>query len=139
MKTFARRFAVLALAAAAPLAGAQERPAVGLDGRAYFPSNSASLTADAYEQLRAVAEAMRADPQLRIEIEGHSDTSAAARTNEPLAQQRADVARAFLIEIGIDPSRIVAKGYGAWRPVNDNGTLERRAWNRRVQFRRLER
>lgn len=136
-----RRFAALVLAAAAPLAFAQDgaKPAAGLDGSAYFPSSSSSLTADAYEQLRAVAEQMRADPTLRIEIEGHSDTSASAATNEPLAQQRADVAREFLLSLGIEPARVVAKGYGAWRPVNDNATLEQRAWNRRVQFRRLER
>ena len=40
---------------------------------------------------------------------------------------------------GIAPERLVAKGYGAWRPVNDNRTLEQRASNRRVQFRRLDR
>jgi OOP family OmpA-OmpF porin len=55
-----------------------------------------------------------------------------------LSQQRADIVRAALIEFGVDPARLVAKGYGAWRPVNDNATLEQRAYNRRVQFRRLE-
>ena len=111
----------------------------GIDGSVYFPSSSSSLTADGYEQLRAVAAALQADPQLRIEVEGHSDTSASAHTNEPLSQERADVAREFLLNLGIAPGRVVAKGYGAWRPVNDNRTLEKRAWNRRVQFRRLDR
>jgi OOP family OmpA-OmpF porin len=132
-----KRLLVVALALAAPLASAQE--AKGIAGVVYFPSNSTSLTADGYEQLRAVAAALQADPQLRLEVEGHSDTSAAARTNEPLAQQRADVAREFLVALGIAPERLVAKGYGAWRPVNDNATLEQRAANRRVQFRRLDR
>ena len=130
----------LLLALAAPLAFAQP-PAMpkGLDGSVYFPSESSSLTADGYEQLRAVAAALQADPQLRIEVEGHSDTSASAHTNEPLSQERADVAREFLLNLGIAPGRVVARGYGAWRPVNDNATLEKRAWNRRVQFRRLDR
>ena len=132
--------AALLLALAAPLAFAQQAALPqGIDGGVYFPSSSSSLTADGYEQLRVVAAAMRADPQLRIEVEGHSDTSATARTNEPLSQERADVAREFLVSLGIAPERIVARGYGAWRPVNDNQTLEKRAWNRRVQFRRLDR
>lgn len=125
---------LLVAVAAAPLAAADEDL-----GKAYFPSSSSSLTADAYEQLRAVAAAMQADPRLRLEVEGHSDSSASAATNEPLAQERADVARQFLIDIGIAPERLVARGYGAWRPVNANETPEQRAWNRRVQFRRLER
>ena len=133
-----KRLAIVALALAAPLAAAQDAPR-GITGVVYFPSSSTSLTADGYEQLRAVAAALRADPQLRLEVEGHSDTSAAARTNEPLAQQRAEVAREFLVSLGIAPERLVARGYGAWRPVNDNATLEQRAANRRVQFRRLDR
>lgn len=138
-----KRLAAVLLALGAPLAFAQQAlppsQAKGIAGSVYFPSSSTSLTADGYEQLRAVAAALQAEPQLRLEVEGHADTSAAAVTNEPLSQQRADVAREFLVNLGIAPERVVAKGYGAWRPVNDNRTLEQRAWNRRVQFRRLDR
>jgi OmpA-OmpF porin, OOP family len=81
---------------------------------------------------------MQADPALRVEIEGHSDTSASAAVNVPLSQRRADEVRRFLVSLGIAPERLVAKGYGAHRPVNDNSTLELRAANRRVQFRRLD-
>lgn len=105
---------------------------------AYFGSDSASLTARAYELLRDVAAAMQAEPAMRVEIEGHSDTSGAAPRNVPLSQRRADVVRAFLVSLGVAPERLVAKGYGAYRPVNDNSTLELRAANRRVQFRRLD-
>jgi outer membrane protein OmpA-like peptidoglycan-associated protein len=105
---------------------------------AYFGSSSASLTARAYELLRDVAAALQADPGMQIEIEGHSDTSGAAARNVPLSQQRADAVRDFLVSLGVAPHRLVAKGYGAYRPVNDNSTLELRAANRRVQFRRLE-
>jgi OOP family OmpA-OmpF porin len=105
---------------------------------AYFGSSSANLTATAYAVLRDVAASMKADPAMRLEVEGHADTSGSAATNVPLSQQRADIVRAALIEFGVDPARLVAKGYGAYRPVNDNATLEQRAYNRRVQFRRLE-
>lgn len=127
--------AVLALAAAAPLAHADE--AIGQS--AYFGSSSSSLTGDAYDLLREVAAAMKADPQMRLEVEGHADTSGHAISNLPLSQQRADAVRAFLLAQGIDPGRLVAKGYGETHAVNDNKTLEMRSWNRRVQFRRLDR
>jgi len=105
---------------------------------AYFPSSSSSLTATAYVLLREVAAALKADPSMRLEVEGHSDMSGPADRNLPLSQQRAEVVRRFLIDLGIDPARLVARGYGETRPVNDNKTLEKRAYNRRVQFRRLE-
>lgn len=105
---------------------------------AYFGSSSATLTATAYTVLRDVAAAMKADPRLRLEIEGHTDMSGPADKNLPLSQERADIVRACLIELGVDPDRLVARGYGESRPVNDNKTLEKRAYNRRVQFRRLE-
>lgn len=105
---------------------------------AYFGSSSSNLTAIAYTVLRDVAAAMKADPRMRLEIEGHTDMSGPAVKNLPLSQQRAEVVRAFLIELGVDPARLVAKGYGETRPVNDNKTLEKRAYNRRVQFRRIE-
>ncbi len=142
--------AAIVLALAAPVAGAAEAMApaamspgavspedVVLDS-AYFGSSSASLTWDGYELLRAVAAAMQANQAMRLEVEGHSDTSASATINVPLSKVRANVVRDFLIELGVDPARLVARGYGAWRPVNDNATLEKRSWNRRVQFRRLD-
>jgi outer membrane protein OmpA-like peptidoglycan-associated protein len=76
---------------------------------------------------------------MRLEIEGHTDMSGPAAKNLPLSQQRADIVKAYLVELGVDPARLVAQGYGETRPVNDNKTLEKRAYNRRVQFRRLDR
>lgn len=124
---------------ASPLAFAQ--PAAKPDPlaqKAYFGSSSASLTSDAYAILRDVAAAMKADAAIRLEVQGHADTSASATMNVPLAMERAEVAREFLINLGIAPERLVAKGYGAYEPINDNQTLERRSWNRRVEFKRLD-
>jgi OOP family OmpA-OmpF porin len=105
---------------------------------AYFGSNSSSPTARVYEVLREVAAAMQADPRMRLEVEGHSDMSGPAAKNLPLSQQRAEAVRQLLVEFGVAPGRLVARGYGESRPVNDNKTLEQRAYNRRVQFRRLD-
>jgi OOP family OmpA-OmpF porin len=55
-----------------------------------------------------------------------------------MSQQRAEVVRRLLIGFGVAPERLTARGYGESRPVNDNDTLEKRAYNRRVEFRRLD-
>lgn len=115
----------------------QVTPENALKQSCYFGSSSSSLTSDCYAILRAVAAALQAEPQLRLEVQGHADTSASAAVNVPLAQERADAAREFLTHLGIAPERLTAKGYGAYEPLNDNATLERRSWNRRVVFKRL--
>jgi OOP family OmpA-OmpF porin len=52
-----------------------------------------------------------------------------------LSQQRAEAVRAALIEAGVDPSMLVAKGYGSASPVAGNDTLEGRFRNRRIEYR----
>ena len=135
-----KRLVALLLALAAPLAGAEDAvtPANALKQSCYFGSSSSSLTSDCYAILRAVAAALKAEPQLRIEVQGHADTSASATVNVPLARERAESAREFLTHLGVDPERVAAKGYGAYEPLNDNATLERRSWNRRVVFKTLD-
>lgn len=138
-----KRLAALALVPVvlmgAPPAAAQDAvtPADALKQSCYFGSSSSSLTSDCYAILRAVAAALEAEPGLRIEVQGHADTSASAAVNVPLAQERAEAAREFLTHLGVVPERLAAKGYGAYEPLNDNATLERRSWNRRVVFKRL--
>jgi len=140
----------LVLAAAAPLASAADavapeaprpealRPEDVVLDSTYFGSTSASLTWEGFQLLRAIAAAMKADPAMRLEVEGHSDMSGPATMNLQLSNQRAVVVREFLVSFGVAPDRLVARGYGETRPVNDNKTLEKRSWNRRVQFRRLD-
>ena len=135
----------LVLAVAAPLAFAADAVApeamppesVVLDST-YFGSASASLTFEGFQLLHAIAAAMLANPAMRLEVEGHSDMSGPAPMNLQLSNQRAVVVREFLVSFGVAPERLVARGYGETRPVNDNKTLEKRSWNRRVQFRRLD-
>lgn len=137
MSLNARLLLALALAA-----GAAAAPAgLAADGElqnVHFGSNSASLTSKGYERLRAVAEALKADPQLRLEVGGYADNSGDARANMALSADRAKAARDFLVGLGVDRSRLTVKAYGDGDPLNDNATLERRSYNRRVHFRRLE-
>jgi len=107
-------------------------------GHVDFGSDSASLTADGYALLRSVAAAMKADPKMKLEVGGHADASGNAQANQRLSAARARMAHDFIVSLGVDQRRMTVKGYGASQPLNDNSTLELRAYNRRVQFRRLD-
>jgi OOP family OmpA-OmpF porin len=102
-----------------------------------FEYNSADLTPGALQTLAGVADALRGEPNLRAEIAGHTDSSGADAYNLRLSQQRADAVLVYLSSLGIERSRLVARGYGEGQPVADNGSAEGRDRNRRVEFRVL--
>ncbi|WP_291072200.1 OmpA family protein [Hyphomonas sp.] len=71
----------------------------------------------------------------RLRVEGHTDNTGSAALNESLSKRRAEAVRAALIQRGVAPSRILAAGYGASKPIGDNTTDEGRALNRRIEIR----
>ena len=103
----------------------------------HFALESARLTADGYLLLRQVAAALKADPAMRLEVSGHADNTGSNRYNERLSVRRAETVHDFLNYLGISQARMVLKAYGETKPVADNKTLEGRATNRRVEFRKL--
>jgi outer membrane protein OmpA-like peptidoglycan-associated protein len=103
--------------------------------RLEFESGTARLTRPSSEQLRNVAEIMKAYPTAKIKIGGYTDDVGDAAQNQKLSQDRADVMRARILSFGIDPSRVEAEGYGEAHPIADNATEEGRQRNRRVDVR----
>lgn len=102
--------------------------------RVFFTFDSASLLEPAKAQLDQNAGWLRANPNAAIQIEGHCDTRGTTDYNYALGQRRADVARDYLIQQGINPQRLHTISYGADRP-DDNGSGDMsNARNRRVQF-----
>ena len=102
-----------------------------------FESGSASLTPDSYQVLDEVARSLMAYPEVRVEIQGYTDSVGKASANLALSQKRAESVRQYLVNAGIDPGRLTAKGYGEEGPVASNSTPSGRAQNRRIEFRRL--
>jgi len=102
-----------------------------------FELDSATLTPEARESLRDVADALRGDAALRVEIAGHTDTTGPDDYNMSLSQRRAEAVVDYLVELGIERGRLEARGYGETNPVADNSTREGREANRRVEFRIL--
>ena len=103
-----------------------------------FETGSARLTYSSRQALKPVAKSFSNQHDLKIEIAGHTDSQGPAQANMALSQKRAEAVRAFLIEQGVDGSRLTAKGYGETEPVAENDTAAGRAMNRRVEFRLLK-
>lgn len=87
-----------------------------------------------YGVLDRVAEQLRAHPQMRVAIEGHTDNSGSAGENLALSQDRADAVREYLEGRGIDGARITTIGRGEAVPAYDNDRPEGRIANRRVEI-----
>ncbi|MEZ4388889.1 MAG: OmpA family protein [Candidatus Krumholzibacteriia bacterium] len=102
-----------------------------------FKSGSDQLTAESAMVLNKVADSLKAWPNVRIEVGGHTDSSGSSELNRTLSQKRAEAVRQFLIGSGVDAGRITAVGYGEDKPIADNSTKIGRAANRRVELKRI--
>lgn len=85
-------------------------------------------------ELNRVTRLIKANPDLKIEIAGHTDVIGSAEYNKKLSLQRAKTVVDYLVKNGVDPDRLVYKGYGFNKPVADNSTPEGRQKNRRTEF-----
>lgn len=101
----------------------------------HFETGSANLKPGAQEALLNVSQALRSQPDTRVEIAGHTDSQGNDNFNLRLSQQRANSVRAYLIRNGVAAEQLSANGYGETQPVATNDTAEGRAANRRVEMR----
>jgi len=99
-----------------------------------FAPGKATIRPQAFYSLNEVVSIINKNPNLKIEIQGHTDNLGERASNRSLSDLRAKAVMRYLIEKGIHPSRLRAKGYGFSRPVTDNKTPEGRSRNRRVEF-----
>lgn len=98
-----------------------------------FDSGKAVVKDEYKAQIAEVATLLKQYPATKAEIQGHTDASGKKASNDKLSQARADAVKDVLVkEMGVDASRVSAKGYGSSKPVADNKTAEGRAKNRRV-------
>jgi OOP family OmpA-OmpF porin len=103
----------------------------------HFDVGKATLRAGSSAALEDLFTYMKNKEAVRIEIGGHTDNAGKDNDNLKLSQQRAETIRNYLIKKGIQPSRMIAKGYGATLPVADNATDEGRQANRRTEVKIL--
>ena len=107
---------------------------IRLDG-VNFEFNKAVLLPESYPILDNAAALLMNHPDMRVEIQGHTDAIGSAEYNQKLSYMRAFAVRDYLVNTHmVSQGRIVAVGYGEERPVATNATEEGRALNRRVEF-----
>ena len=99
-----------------------------------FDQGTAKIADSAYKSLDVVLTLMNDNPNLEIELTGHTDNRGSHKLNVHLSQKRVEVVKSFLITNGIDENRITGKGYGGSRPVASNDHEKSRKLNRRVEF-----
>ena len=108
--------------------------AVTFESGVLFPYNSADVLPAGRENLRQLATSLRNYPGTTVLIVGHTDSSGSDEYNMGLSYRRAESARSFLAQQGIDASRVRVEGRGESEPVADNSTEAGRQQNRRVEI-----
>jgi len=103
-----------------------------------FEFNKAVIRPVSFKILDEVVDVLKQNPKITLEVQGHTDNIGGAVYNLGLSDRRAGSVKTYLVQHGIDASRLTSKGYGLTRPLLPNTTEANRALNRRVQFIRTE-
>jgi len=99
-----------------------------------FDTGKATVRPESEKVLAQVATLLKSQPDWKMKIEGHTDSTGTNTGNQTLSQQRAAAVVAWLVKGGIAPSRLTAVGMGDTKPIADNSTDAGRARNRRVEL-----
>ncbi len=100
----------------------------------FFDTDSYELKETSKLELGKLASFMKMNPELGIEIGGHTDNVGSDSDNLALSEKRAQSVMNYILELGIENERISAKGYGETNPMESNETEDGRATNRRTEF-----
>lgn len=103
-----------------------------------FQQSEAVLLQESYDVIDRLVDILIRNPSMVIQLEGHTDFRGPARANKRLSRNRVQVIRDYLINKGIDRSRVKTKAFGGSQPVSREDTAEGRKLNRRVEIRILE-
>jgi len=113
---------------------------VSLSEKLLFATGSTVVDAKGKEALKKLADVLKSNPDIKIEIEGHTDNVPLKSTNFPKDNWDLSVLRAtsivkiLTVDNGVDAKRIIAEGRGEYYPVADNATTEGKARNRRTEI-----
>ncbi len=100
-----------------------------------FDTNSDRLKPESAPAIQTVAKALGTNPNLKLLIEGHTDSVGNAAANMDLSKRRAEAVKAVLVsQFTVDAGRLTTAGLGATKPIDSNDTPQGRAQNRRVEF-----
>jgi outer membrane protein OmpA-like peptidoglycan-associated protein len=100
----------------------------------HFATGKAEILPESNPVIDEIVLLLKKRPDLRVGVEGHTDSTGSPAANKTLSDARAKAVAAAVAASGINPNRMEAVGYGQERPVADNRTEEGRAKNRRVEI-----
>lgn len=100
----------------------------------FFEPEKFDLKPESRTEMDVMMKLMEKNPQMKIEISGHTDNSGTEEKNKTLSQNRAKQVYDYLVSKGVDASRLSYKGYASSRPISSNSTAEGKAKNRRTEF-----
>ena len=113
------------------------KPDLNIDVRldnVFFETNKFDLLPESRSELNNLADFLKKNPTIKIELQGHTDNVGKPKDNLVLSDNRAKAVYQYLIDNGIAKERMTYKGYGDTKPMSDNSTPEGRQKNRRTQF-----
>jgi outer membrane protein OmpA-like peptidoglycan-associated protein len=99
-----------------------------------FDFNKYTLKPEAREKLAKISGIVLAYPDLKLDVEGHTDGIGSDDYNQKLSEERANTVRGYLVSQGLKPDNISSVGLGKGNPVADNATSQGRQRNRRVEM-----
>jgi OmpA-OmpF porin, OOP family len=103
-----------------------------------FDTGSDVLKPESAPVIQSIARALGANPNLKLRIEGHTDSVGTAATNLELSRHRAEAVRNVLVtQFKVDQARLTTTGFGSTKPIDSNDTPQGRSQNRRVEFVKL--
>ena len=103
----------------------------------YFATGQSDILPQSYNALQQLLQTLHDNPEMRIELRGHTDDQGTASFNMKLSEARAAAVANYLIGKGIDAQRLTTLGFGESKPVESNAKPEGRSRNRRVEYRVL--
>jgi OmpA-OmpF porin, OOP family len=99
-----------------------------------FDVNKATIKPESMGVINSIVQLMKDHPEIKLSVEGHTDSDGDDASNQILSEKRAQAVVAELTKMGVAPDRLTSKGWGETKPVGPNNTAEGKAANRRVEF-----
>jgi OOP family OmpA-OmpF porin len=103
-------------------------------GMIHFDLDKAAIRSEAVPVLNNIVEVMKKNSVLQLKVAGHTCNIGSEIYNDKLSDERANAAKTYLVNHGVDENRIITEGYGYESPIMSNDTEKGREMNRRVEF-----
>ena len=104
------------------------------DQTVQFASGGSGVAPESLALIESVAKSLKDCDGVTIEVAGHTDITGGAAANQALSERRASSVVAALVQRGVAPGRLTAKGFGATQPLDPNTSPEANTKNRRIEF-----